>query len=94
MSAAAAASRRRARLNQRITRQRTRSVRAARSAGVIGVGEPHALVGQAVDGGDLVKRAAVAAEIPLAEVVGEDEDDVERLRRLGTAGAWHHGELT
>ena len=39
--------------------------------------------GQPVDVRRLVKRAAEAADIPPAEIVGEDEDDVGLLSRTG-----------
>ena len=45
-------------------------------AGRIGVGEAHALRGEAVDVRRLVVRAAEAAEVSPAHVVGENEDDV------------------
>ena len=53
--------------------------RRAHRAGGIGAGETHAARGEGVEVRRLVERAAVTAEITLAEIVGEDEDEVERL---------------
>ena len=53
----------------------------ADGAGGVGIGEARALAGEAVEVRSLVERAAVAAEVLAAEVVGEEEDDVGRALR-------------
>ena len=50
--------------------------RAADGAGGIGVGEPHAALGQAVEVGRLVEAAPLAAEVPPAHIIDENEDNV------------------
>ena len=62
---------------------------AVRAAGVA-VGEPHPLGGQAVDVRRLVVLAAEAADVGVAEVVGQDEDDI-RPRFRGRGGRDHDG---
>ena len=87
MSAAAAASRRRERLNQRITRQRTRSVSVARLAGVIGRAGRNAECG---DGSGSVGKHAPQSlghgDHPLPH--GHRRDDVidKTLEELGEGG--------
>ena len=50
--------------------------RRADGAAGVGLGEAHALGRQAVEVGRLDALLAVAAEVAVAEVVGQDEDDV------------------
>ena len=54
------------------------------------VGEPHALAREPVDVRRFDFRRAVATDIPVAEVVGEDDDDVGlgrlKVRRRGGGG--------
>jgi len=59
---------------------------AADGAGGVGLGEADALGGEAIEVGRVVKRAAVAAEVPPAEVVREDEDDVRAVLGQGQRG--------
>ena len=68
----------------RITRRRADGRRG------VGIGEAHALARQAVEvrRGDL-RVTVVTAEVAVAEVIGEDVDDV-RARRLGGL-RWHRG---
>ncbi len=55
--------------------------RRADRTGRVGVREAHALRGEAIEVGCLVKGAAVAAEIALPEVVGDEEDDAGTVGR-------------
>jgi len=50
----------------------------ADGAGGVGLGEPHALRGQSVEGRGFVEVAAGAAEIPPAEVIDQNEENVGR----------------
>ena len=61
---------------------------AVRAAGVA-AGEPHPLRRQAVDVRRLVILAAVTGDVGVAEVVGEDEDDVGFARRVGGVDRCH-----
>jgi len=59
------------------------AVRRADRRGGVGVGEAHAVAGETVQVGRLVERVAVAAQLRVAQVVGQDEDDVALARRSG-----------
>ena len=54
------------------TRRRTNGTRR------IGIGKPSPFLGQAIEIRRLVKRAAVTAQISLAEIIGEKDDNIGR----------------
>jgi hypothetical protein len=63
--------------------QHSRARRAAHGAGDVSVGEADALLGNRVDvGGFDVIAELLSADVGVAEVVGDDEDDVGFRRRL------------
>ena len=62
--------------------QRAARWRANGAAGVK-AGEAHALGGQLVEIGRLDPGLAVAPQIPIAEVIGEDEDDAGLGKGIG-----------
>ena len=81
--AAAADTRERVAVNLlRVVTREQRGARRPAARGVVELGEPHAVIGEPVEvrRGDL---AAVAAEVGVAEVVGEDEYDVRTRGRGG-----------
>jgi hypothetical protein len=55
----------------------------------VGVGERHPLGGQAIDvrRGDLAAVGVEGVDVAVAEVVGEEEDDVGAARAFGGCGA-------
>ena len=52
----------------------------------MGIGEPASLCRQLIDVGCLYFRRAVAAQVAIAKVIGEDQDDVGLLRRTQWQG--------
>ncbi len=56
------------------------------ASGVV-VGEAHAFGGHAVQVGRLDEALAVGAEVAVAQIVGQDEDDVGRVLRRGSLTA-------
>ncbi len=58
-----------------------------RALGAVGIalGESHAFGGEPVEGRRFHVAAAVAAEVAIAQVVGEDQDDVGPTRQCGGA---------
>jgi hypothetical protein len=75
--------------------EQRRARRLAVGAAGVAVREPHSLAGQAVDVRRLVVLAAVGGDVGVAEVVGEDQDDVGlagRSVRSGGAGGEQRGE--
>ena len=71
---------------RRLAGEQRRAGRRADGGGGVGVGEAQAGFRHRVERGGAVVLAAVAAEVGPAEVVGEDDDDVEALRGVGGGG--------
>ena len=70
---------------RRAAREQGRARRTAHGAGGVALREPHALVRERVEVRCLDDGMAVAGEVAIAEVVGEEEDEV-RLRRERKTG--------
>ena len=57
-------------------RQNAGAARRADMTGGIGIGEKHALLRQLIDGRGFMELAAVAADVPLSQIIDEKEDNV------------------
>ncbi|OHB72155.1 MAG: hypothetical protein A2V70_20800 [Planctomycetes bacterium RBG_13_63_9] len=73
--------------DQRVTGVQPRHQAASRGrtdrAAGIAVRKPHTLLGHAIEVRRPDHLLAVAAEVAIAEIVGQDEDDVRRIGRRG-----------